>query len=110
MAYRKKGASQVAQSAYDAGDLDLIPGSGRFPREEKGNPLQYSWLENFMDRGARRATVHGVTKSHSLFHRKKPRQQSDESKNRNLQQASPVPASSLSECVRIKRNVATDER
>ena len=40
-----------------------IPGLGRSPGEEKGNPLQYSCLGNPMDRGARRATVHGVAKS-----------------------------------------------
>ena len=41
----------------------LIPGSGRSPGGGHGNPLQYSCLENPMDRGAWRATVHGVTKS-----------------------------------------------
>ena len=40
-----------------------IPGSGRFPGEGNGNPLQYSCLENSMDRGGLMATVHGVTKS-----------------------------------------------
>ena len=50
-------------SASNAGDLGLIPGSGRSPGEGNGNPLQYSCLENPMDRGAWRATVHGVTKS-----------------------------------------------
>ena len=44
-------------------DLGLIPGSGRNPGGGHGNPLQYSCLENPMDRGAWRATVHGVTKS-----------------------------------------------
>ena len=39
-------------NAGDAGDVDLIPGSGRFPVEGNGNPLQYSFLENPMDRGA----------------------------------------------------------
>ena len=39
------------------------PGSGKSPGEGNGNPLQYSCLENPMDRGAWRATVHGVTKS-----------------------------------------------
>ena len=48
-------------SAGDAGDV--IPGLGRSPREGNGNPLQYSYLENPMDRGVWRATVHGVTKS-----------------------------------------------
>ena len=47
----------------NAGDLGLIPGSGRSPGEGKGNQLQYSCLENSMDRGAWQATVHGVTKS-----------------------------------------------
>ena len=51
------------ESAHNAGDLGLIPGLGRFPREEKRHPLQYSCLENSMDRGTWRATVHGVTKS-----------------------------------------------
>ena len=43
-------------------DENLIPGSGRSPEEEKGNPLQYSCLGNPMDRGAWQATVHGVAK------------------------------------------------
>ena len=43
--------------------LGLIPGLGRFPGEGNGNLLQYSCLENSMDRGAWWATVHGVTKS-----------------------------------------------
>ena len=45
------------------GDLGLIPGLGRSPEEGNGNPLQYSDLENSMDRGAWQAIVHGVTKS-----------------------------------------------
>ena len=47
----------------DAGDMGLIPGSKRFPGEGNGNPLQYSCLENSMDREASWATVHGVAKS-----------------------------------------------
>ena len=47
----------------DIRDLGLIPGSGRLPGEGNGNPLQYSCLENPVDRGAWWATVHGVTKS-----------------------------------------------
>ena len=50
-------------SACNAGDLGLIPGSGRSPGEGNGNPLQYSCLENPMDGGAWWATVHGVAKS-----------------------------------------------
>ena len=45
------------------GDLGSIPGSGRSSQEGHGNPLQYSCLENPMDRGAWQATVHGVAKS-----------------------------------------------
>ena len=51
------------ESAFKAGDLGLIPGLGRSPREGNGNPLPYSCLENSMDRGAWQATVHGVAKS-----------------------------------------------
>ena len=47
----------------DVRDVGLIPELGRSPGEVNGNPLQYSCLENSMDRGAWWATVHGVTKS-----------------------------------------------
>ena len=50
-------------NAGDLRDMGLIPGSGRSPGGEKGNPLQYSCLENSMDRGAWWATVDRVTKS-----------------------------------------------
>ena len=50
-------------SACNVGDPGSIPGSGRSPGEGNGNPLQYSCLENPMDRGAWRTTVHGVSKS-----------------------------------------------
>ena len=50
-------------NAGDAGDAGLIPGLGRPPGEGNDSPLQYSCLRNPMDRGAWRATVHGVTKS-----------------------------------------------
>ena len=46
----------------NAGDMGLIPGSGRSPGEGNGNPLQYYCLENPMDRGAWQAVVHGVAK------------------------------------------------
>ena len=46
------GGSDSKASAYNAGDLESIPGSGRPPREGNGNPLQYSCLENPMDGGA----------------------------------------------------------
>ena len=50
------------ESACNTGDPGSIPGSGRCPGEGFGNPLEYSCLENPMDRGARRATVHGVAR------------------------------------------------
>ena len=55
--------SDGKESACNAGDLGSIPGSERSPGEGNGNPLQYSCLENPMDRGAWKATVHGITKS-----------------------------------------------
>ena len=57
------GGSDDKESACDAGDLGSIPGSGRSPGEGNGCPLQYSCLENPMDRGAWRAAVPGVTKN-----------------------------------------------
>ena len=50
------------ESTRNAGDLGSIPGSGRSPGGGNSNPLQYTCLKNPMDRGAWRATVHGVTK------------------------------------------------
>ena len=57
------GGSEGKGTAYDAGDPSSIPGSGRSPGEENGNLLQYSYLENPMDGGAWKATVHRVAKS-----------------------------------------------
>ena len=57
------GGSDGKEPACDAGDLDSIPGSGRFPEEGKGYPLQYSCLENPMDKRAWWATVQGVANS-----------------------------------------------
>ena len=56
------GGSVIKNPAANTGDMDLIPGLGRFPEEGNGNPLQYSCLGIPMDRGARQATAHGVTK------------------------------------------------
>ena len=56
-------AQMVKESACNVGDPVLIPGSGRSPGEGNGNPLQYSRLENAMDRGAWQVTVGGVAKS-----------------------------------------------
>ena len=70
------GASQVAlvvkhppANAGDVRDANLIPGSGRSPEEGQSNPLQYSCLENPMDRGAWWAMVHGVPKSRTQLKR-----------------------------------------
>ena len=58
-----RGGSEDKASACHAGDSGLIPGLGRSPGEGNGNPLQYSCLENPMDRVAWRDTDHGVAKS-----------------------------------------------
>ena len=65
------GGSDSKESTCNAGDPGSIPGSGRFPGEGNGNPLQKSWLENPMDRGVWWATVHeaaelGATKQASI--------------------------------------------
>ena len=57
------GGSDGKASAYNAGDPGSTPGSGRSLGEGNGNPLQYSCLENSMDRAAWQATVHGATSS-----------------------------------------------
>ena len=57
------GGPEVKASACNECDPGSILGLGRYPREGNGNPLQYSCLENPMDREAWWATVHGVTKS-----------------------------------------------
>ena len=56
------GGSVVRNLPANAGDVGLIPGLGRSPRDGNGNPLQYSCLGNPVDRGAWWATVHGVAK------------------------------------------------
>ena len=57
------GGSDGKESACNAEDPVSIPGLGRSPAEGNGYPLQYSFLENSMDRGAWQATIHGDTKS-----------------------------------------------
>ena len=57
------GVSDGKESACNAGNPGSIPGLGRSPEEGNGNPLQYSCLENSVDRGDWWATVHGVVKS-----------------------------------------------
>ena len=56
-------SSDGKETACNSGDKGWIPGLGRYPGEGNGKPLQYACLENSMDRGAWRATVHGVAKS-----------------------------------------------
>ena len=60
------GGSDGKESACNAGDPGLIPGLGRSPGEENGNPLQYSCLENSMGRGAWKATIHGTADSDTM--------------------------------------------
>ena len=55
--------NNLPANAGDLVDTDLIPGSGRSPEEGNGNPLQYSCLENSMDKGLWQAAEHGVSKS-----------------------------------------------
>jgi len=55
-------AQEVKEFPCSVVDLSLIPGSERFPGEGDGYPLQYSCLENSMDRGTSRTAVHGVAK------------------------------------------------
>ena len=57
------GGSVVKNPPTNAGDMGLIPESGRSPGEGNGNPLQNSCLGNSMNRGVWQATVHGVAKS-----------------------------------------------
>ena len=57
------GDSDGKESACNAGDLGSVPGSERSPGEGNGYLVQYSCLENSIDRGAWQTTVHGVTKS-----------------------------------------------
>ena len=56
------GGSVVKNPSANAGDAESTPGSGRFPGEGNGNPLQYSCLENPMDRGTWWLQSHGATK------------------------------------------------
>ena len=65
------GGSEVKASACNAGDMGLIPGLGRSPGEGNGNPLQYSCLENPMDRGVWWATVWATSLSLSCESRGK---------------------------------------
>ena len=57
------GGSVLKNLPANTGDMGSVPGLGRFPGGGNGNPLQYSWLGNLLDRGAWWPTVHEVTKS-----------------------------------------------
>ena len=61
--YANTGGSNGKESVCNEGDPGSVPGLGKYPGKGHGNPLQYSYLENFMDRGAWQITVHGVPKT-----------------------------------------------
>ena len=61
--YARLGGSVVKNSPANSEDMDLIPGVGSSHGEGNGYPLQYSCLENSMDRGAWQATDHGIAQS-----------------------------------------------
>ena len=61
------GGSVVKNLPANAGDVDSIPELGRAPGERNGYPLQHSCLEDPIDRGAWRATVHGVAKTQTIL-------------------------------------------
>ena len=95
------GDSDGKESACNVGDLGSVPGSGRSPRGAHGSPLQYSCLENPMDRGTWWATVHEVAGSQTLlrhFHFRYPfdeKKQSQKhcnriSKNSHIQQKTEI--------------------
>ena len=63
------GGSDGKASACSVGDPGSIPGLGKSPGEGNGNPLQYSCLEDSMDRGAWWAVVHGIAKSQARLKR-----------------------------------------
>ena len=64
-----KFAKVIKTPPANEGDTGSIPGSGRSPGGENGNPLQYSYLGNPMDRGAWQVTVHGVAKQWDVTYR-----------------------------------------
>ena len=72
---------EFASNEGNAGEVGLIPGSGRSPREGNGNPLQCSCLENPRDRGAWWVTAHGVAESQTRL--KRPRMHTQK---RNIEQ------------------------
>ena len=65
--YRASQVKNLLASAGDVRDMGSIPGSGRSPGGRNGSPLQYSCLENSMDRGSYWATVHGFSKSQTCL-------------------------------------------
>ena len=72
------GGSLIKNPPSSVGGVDPHPGSGRFPGEANGNPLQYSCLENSMDKGGWWTTVHGVAKR--IGHRLVTKQQKSNTK------------------------------
>ena len=83
------GGSDSKASVCNAGDLGLIPGSGRFPGEGNGNPLQYSFLENPMDGGA--------------WYRLWGHKESDTTEQLSMQPHTPIQQYSISKTARDKK-------
>ena len=67
----------MQENAGDVWDVGSIPGLGRSPGQGNGNPLQYSCLENSMDRGGWRAAIHGVTKELDMTERLKNKREEE---------------------------------
>ena len=92
--------SDGKESACSTGGPGSVAGLGRFPGEGSGYPLQCSCLENFMDRGAWQATVHGVTKSRILlskqhFHFHQHAEQARVGEGGRLMESTSVPGGKL---------------
>ena len=71
-------SQESACNAGNTGDTGSIPGRGRPPREGNGNPLQYSWLGNLMDRGSWWVTVHRVAKTQTWLRERERERERDE--------------------------------
>ena len=95
------GGSVVKNPPAHCGDLGSVSGSGRFPGGVNGNPPQYSCLRNPMDRGAWRATVHGVAKESDRTEQL--------NKSNNLALYSAHTKYSKTVCIKVRKSVGSKE-